>query len=181
MRPGEIIGLNWQDIDLQRHFLTVKAGCTFIKGKGTFRTDRPKTRKSIRMIDLPDKIVGMLIEHQKAQNAYKEKFGPDWPEPDAVFTGDLGFRVGKSVPTQQFQKIIKANNLKPITLYGLRHTAATIMIAQGLNAREVAARLGHAQTSTTLNIYAHAFQEANTRATNAVVSALAAARAKKTS
>ena len=93
-----------------------------------------------------------------------------------MFTGALGHRLNISSPTQKFQKIVKEYGLRPITLYGLRHTAATIMIAQGLNARDVAARLGHAQTSTTLNIYAHAFMDANTRATEAIASALDQAR-----
>lgn len=179
MRPGEIIGLNWQDIDLDKHTLTVRAGSVFVKGKGTFRTDRPKTQRSIRVIDLPANIVWMMEAHKKQQDKRKASFGDNWPEPDAVFTSELGKRLCLSLPTQHFQKIIKANGLRPITLYGLRHTAATIMIAEGLNAREVAARLGHAQTSTTLNIYAHAFQSANTRATNAIVSALDAARSKQ--
>jgi integrase len=58
----------------------------------------------------------------------------------------------------------------------LHHTAATIMIAQGLNAREAAVRLGYAQTSTTLNIYDHAFMDANTRATDAISSTLDATK-----
>ncbi len=179
MRPGEIIGLDWQDIDFEKHLLTVRAGCAFVKGVGTVRTDRPKTQKSVRMIDLPANIMELLEFHKQAQDAYKEPFGEDWPEPNAVFTSELGKRLSISLPTQHFQRLVKEYNLPPISLYGLRHTAATIMIAEGLNAREVAARLGHAQTSTTLNIYAHAFQDANTRATNAIANALNGARARK--
>lgn len=174
MRPGELIGLNWQDIT--GNVLTVRAGAVYVNGKGTIRTDRPKTQKSIRMIDLPPTIMAILQRHRKEQAEYRLGFGADWPEPDAVFTGDTGHRLNISSPTQKFQKIVKAYSLRPITLYGLRHTAATIMIAQGLNARDVAARLGHAQTSTTLNIYAHAFMDANTRATEAIASALENAR-----
>ena len=174
MRPGELIGLNWSDIS--GNVLTVRAGSVYVNGKGTIRTDRPKTQKSIRMIDLPPAVMTLLNKHRKEQAEYRLRFGTDWPEPDAVFTGDLGKRLHISSPTQKFQKIVKEYSLRPITLYGLRHTAATIMIAQGLNARDVAARLGHAQTSTTLNIYAHAFMDANTRATEAISSALDAAR-----
>lgn len=174
MRPGELIGLDWSDI--QGNVLTVRAGAVCIPGKGTLRTDRPKTQKSIRMIDLPPTIMNMLHQHRREQAEYRLKFGKDWPEPDAVFTGAMGYRLNISSPTQKFQKIVKEYNLRPITLYGLRHTAATIMIAQGLNARDVAARLGHAQTSTTLNIYAHAFMDANTRATEAIANALENAR-----
>lgn len=174
MRPGELIGLDWSDI--QGNVLTVRAGAVCIPGKGTIRTDRPKTQKSIRMIDLPPTIMNMLHQHRREQAEYRLQFGKDWPEPDAVFTGAMGYRLNISSPTQKFQKIVKEYNLRPITLYGLRHTAATIMIAQGLNARDVAARLGHAQTSTTLNIYAHAFMDANTRATEAIANALENAR-----
>lgn len=174
MRPGELIGLNWQDIT--GNVLTVRAGAVYVNGKGTIRTDRPKTQKSVRMIDLPPAVMTLLHQHRKEQAEYRLQFGKDWPEPDAVFTGATGCRLNISSPTQKFQKIVKAYSLRPITLYGLRHTAATIMIAQGLNAREVAARLGHAQTSTTLNIYAHAFMDANTRATNAIAAALENAR-----
>ena len=147
-----------------------------LPGQGTIRTDRPKTQKSIRMIDLPPVITSLLQQHRLQQAEYRLQFGKEWPEPDAVFTGALGHRLNISSPTQKFQKIVKAYDLKPITLYGLRHTAATIMIAQGLNVRDVSARLGHAQTSTTLNIYAHAFMDANTRATNAITDALESAR-----
>lgn len=174
MRPGELIGLNWQDIN--GNVLTVRAGAVYINGKGTVRTDRPKTQKSIRMIDLPPTVMKILQQHRREQAEYRLGFGADWPEPDAVFTGATGYRLNISSPTQKFQKIVKENDLRPITLYGLRHTAATIMIAQGLNARDVAARLGHSQTSTTLNIYAHAFMDANTRATEAIANALENAR-----
>lgn len=174
MRPGELIGLNWQDITGK--VLTVRAGAVYVNGQGTIRTDRPKTQKSIRMIDLPPTIMTILQQHRKEQAEYRLGFGGNWPEPDAVFTGATGCRLNISSPTQKFQKIVKEYELRPITLYGLRHTAATIMIAQGLNARDVAARLGHAQTSTTLNIYAHAFMDANTRATEAIANALDNAR-----
>lgn len=174
MRPGELIGLNWSDI--VGNVLTVRAGSVHVKYEGTARTDRPKTQKSIRMIDLPPAVMTLLKQHRKEQAEYKFGFGKEWPEPEAVFTGSLGYRLNMSSPTKKFQKIVKEYGLRPITLYGLRHTAATIMIAQGLNARDVAARLGHAQTSTTLNIYAHAFMDANTRATAAISDALENAR-----
>ena len=89
-----------------------------------------------------------------------------------MFTTATGNRMHIGSPTKRFQKLIAKHDLRPITLYGLRHTAASIMIAQGLTPVEVAARLGHAQTSTTLDIYAHAFMDANERATAAVASVL---------
>lgn len=175
MRPGEIIGLNWSDIS--GNTLWVNASAVHIKGGHTVRTERPKTKKSIRPIVLPQIIVDMLAVHRREQLAYRLPFGTNWPEPDAVFTTDIGYRMNISSPTQKFAKLIRTNGLKPLPLYGLRHTAATTMIASGMNPRDVAYRLGHSQTSTTLNIYAHAFADANARATDALVSAFESARA----
>ena len=177
MRPGELIGLNWSDI--KGNVLHVNAGAMHIKGQGTQRTESPKTEKGRRSIVLPPTVMEQLAAHRRAQLEYRLPFGKNWPEPDAVFTTDDGKRLCISTPTHVFQKILKRYDLPPITLYGLRHTAATVMIAQGVSARDVAARLGHAQTSTTMNIYAHAFEDASERATAAISSALDEAHARR--
>lgn len=173
-RPGELIALDWSDIS--GNVLSIRAGSVRVPGGGTKRTDRPKTKSSIRQIILPPVIVRLLQEHRITQAEYRLQFGADWPEPNAVFTGALGHRMDISSPTQKFQKFLKANNLRPVPLYALRHTAASLMIAQGLSVRDVSARLGHSQTSTTLNIYSHAFADANARATDAITAALENAR-----
>ena len=170
MRPGEIVALNWSDI--AGDSLTVSAGAVYVKGQGTIRTNRPKTPRSVRKIVIPPSLLRLLQKYRAEQSAYRLRFGEAWPEPDAVFTTATGNRMHIGSPTKRFQKLIARNGLRPITLYGLRHTAASIMIAQGLTPVEVAARLGHAQTSTTLDIYAHAFMDANERATAAVASVL---------
>ena len=66
--------------------------------------------------------------------------------------------------TSWFHDFVKRNNLPPVSLHSLRHTNATLMIAGGANIRTVSSRLGHAQTSTTSNIYAHAIQSASAAA-----------------
>ncbi|MDO5377325.1 MAG: site-specific integrase [Clostridia bacterium] len=174
MRPNELIALNWSDI--KGNVLRVSSGAVYAKGQGTKRSDRPKTAKSVRSIDLPPTIMTQLSAHRRAQLEYRLPFGTNWSEPDAVFTTDDGRRICISTPTHKFQKVLKQNNLPHITLYGLRHTSASTLIARGISARDVAARLGHAQTSTTLNIYAHAFEDANSRATAAVSNAFDQAR-----
>lgn len=174
MRPGEVVVLNWSDI--KGNVLRISADAVMIKGQGTKRDDRPKTKKSIRNIILPESVMQQLNAHRREQLAYRLPFGKNWPEPDAIFTTDDGRRMCKDSPTHMFQKILKANNLPHITLYGLRHTAASTMIAQGLSAKDVANQLGHAQASTTLNIYAHAFADANVRAAHVVTSAYDQAR-----
>lgn len=173
-RPGELVALNWSDFS--ENILQIHASAVFIKGQGTLRQESPKTKRSVRPIQLPPVVMALLGEHRRAQLEYRLPFGKDWPEPDAVFTTDDGRRMCLSTPTHKFKKLLIKHDLPPLTLYGLRHTSASAMIAEGLSVRDVAARLGHAQTSTTLNIYAHAFADANARATEAVSSAFERAR-----
>lgn len=174
MRPGELVALNWSDI--KDNILYVKASAVSIKGQGTKRQVSPKTEKGWRKIVLPRSILELLMLHRREQLAYRLPFGTNWAEPDAVFTTDDGRRTNISTPTHVFQKIIRRNNLPPLTLYGLRHTAASTMISKGVSVRDVADRLGHAQTSTTMNIYAHALMDASEKATEAVASALEEAK-----
>ncbi len=176
-RPGELIALNWSDI--KGNVMHIRASAYAAKGEGTKRADSPKTAKSNRSIALPPAVMTLLDAHRRAQLEYRLPFGSHWPEPDAVFTTDDGHRMHMNSPTHRFQKIVKRHNLPPLTLYGLRHTGASAMIAQGVSVRDVAARLGHAQTSTTLNIYAHAFEDANARATAAITAAYEQARAQE--
>ncbi len=170
MRPGELIGLNWSDFDTDT--LTVNAGSIQLKGQKCTRTERPKTRKSVRKIYLPKEVISILNRWKAEQAEYRLKFKNAWPDPEAVFTNELGYRVRLDRPSKRWKEFIAENNLRGLRLYGLRHTNATLMISQKLNVRDVSARLGHAQASTTLNIYAHSFLEANKQATKAVVNAL---------
>lgn len=166
MRPGELIGLNWSDI--KEDHLRVNAGSVHVKGKGTQRTESPKTKESARVLVIPAPALEALNNHRRTQIEYRLKFGKHWPEPDAVFTTDDGRRMNLNSPTHKFRKILEKSGLPHITLYGLRHTAASTLIAAGMSPRDVAAQLGHAQTSTTMDIYAHAFADANRRAADAI-------------
>ncbi len=176
MRPGEMIGLNWSDIE--GDVIHITAAATYIVGKGTVRKDSPKTKSSIRNVKLTPSLCDLLKQHKVDQARKKLQFGEDWPEPEAVFTTREGYRMQISSPTQKFQKILKANNLPTITLYGLRHTNATILIANGVSVRDVAAHLGHSQTSTTMNIYAHALQDSEEKAVSAFDQAMKEVRRK---
>ena len=176
MRPGEMIGLNWSDIE--GDVIHITAAATYIVGKGTVRKDSPKTKSRIRNVKLTPALCDLLKKHQVEQARRKLQFGENWPEPEAVFTTREGYRMQISSPTQKFQKILKANSLPPITLYGLRHTNATILIANGVSVRDVAAHLGHSQTSTTMNIYAHALRDSEEKAVSAFDLAMKGVRKK---
>ena len=170
-RPGELIGLNWNDFDGQNIF--IQAGSYQAKGQKCKRTEKPKTKRSIRKIQLTPEAVSALNGWKKEQAKYRLKFGKEWPEPDAIFTNDLGERVSSQTPSKAWKRLTSESGLRHLPLYDLRHTNCSLLIAsRELSVEEVAARMGHEQTSTTLNIYSHAFANSNERATQALTNVL---------
>ena len=146
-RPGELIGLNWSDYNGET--ISVKAGSYQKKGEKNKRTDKPKTKKSIRRISL-------IPEAQLALNAWKSKQaeerlkrGKCWQDPDAVFTNDYGERISSGRPSRAWRQFTTNNNIRHLPLYDLRHTNCSLLISsRELSVEEVAARMGHEQTST---------------------------------
>lgn len=173
-RPGELIALNWSD--LTDNILTIRAGSNHIKGKGTIRTDRPKTKASIRTIMLPPEAVQPLMKWKAAQAEQRLKCGNGWEEPDAMFTSETGRRLYISTPTHKWREIQQENSLKDVPLYSLRHTGASLLIAAGCDVKEVSGRLGHSRTSTTLDTYTHLFEKAQQHTADVMSAAIANAR-----
>ena len=175
-RPEEMTGLNWSDYDGSE--ITISAGAYQAKGEKCKRTDRPKTKKSNRKIHLPPDAVAALDSWKSLQAAKRLKLG-SWAEPDAVFTNEIGERVRIDRPTKCWKQFTKTAGIRHLPLYDLRHTNISLLIAsRELSVEEVAARAGHEQTSTTLNIYTHCFSESNERATNALLNVLNSAQKK---
>lgn len=170
MRPCEMTGLNWSDYDGKT--VSVSASAIQLKGEKCRRADKPKTKKSLRKIDLPSNVTDLFKLWRIRQAEYRLRFGDAWPDPDAIFTNDEGYRISLTAASRRWKQFTTENKLPHLKLYSLRHTNASLMISENLNVRDVSARLGHAQASTTLNIYAHSFRQANKRATSAVVRAI---------
>lgn len=170
-RPGELIGLNWSDFDGADIF--VQAGSYKAKGEEIKRTDKPKTKKSIRRISLTPEAVTALNAWKSEQAALRLKCGQCWQDPEAVFTNEEGKRVSSQTPSKAWKRFTSENHLRHLPLYDLRHTNCSLLISsRELSVEEVAARMGHEQTSTTLNIYSHAFANSNARATAALSNVL---------
>ena len=176
-RPEEMTGLNWSDYDGSD--ISISAGAYQEKGGKCIRTDRPKTKKSNRKIQLPPDAVSALNAWKGAQAEKRLKIGKAWSDPDAVFTNDIGARVRIDRPTKCWKQFTKENGIRHLPLYSLRHTNCSLLISSNeISVKEVSAQMGHAQTSTTLNIYAHCFKESNKRATNALLNVVSAAQKK---
>lgn len=157
LRCGEIMGLEWQDIDFENSTLTVRQAGQYIPGQGAF-TKEPKNESSQRVISLPLHVLNVLSQHKANQEESADKLDNLWHESDRVFTTRDGKPAHPEWPSQWFPKFLKRKKLPPLPFHGLRHTAATIMIAQGADIKNLSSRLGHSNISTTGNIYAHALK-----------------------
>ena len=170
-RPGELLGMNWSDYDGKRIF--IQAGSYQGKGKKNVRTARPKTKSGIREIVLPSDAIAALNAWKAAQAEQKLKLASIWRDKEAVFTNRMGERLSNGRPSKEWKKFTEKNGIRHLPLYDLRHTHCSLLIySRELSVEEVAARMGHKQTSTTLNIYSHAFSDASERATNALLNVL---------
>ena len=156
LRRGEVLGLEWQDIDFKNSSVTVRQASQYVSSIGIYTKD-PKTETSNRIISIPESITKLLKEYQRKQLKNRLLLGDKWIETNRLFVQSNGAPMHPDTITKWFRQFLEDKNLPHITFHGLRHTHATLLISQGLDVRTVSNRLGHAQTSTTLNIYAHAF------------------------
>ena len=157
MRRGELCGLEWKDIDFDKQTLTICRSSQYI-GNKQFITKEPKTKAGIRKISIGSGICQLLQNYRQHQDKQREKTGDQWVENDRLFTQWNGEPIYPDTITDWFPKFLERCGLPKVTLHSLRHSNASLMIAEGVDIRTVSNRLGHAQTSTTLNIYSHALK-----------------------
>lgn len=160
LRRGEACGLKWSDINWKKRTIHIQRGVVKLSHQESITKD-PKTTSGDRMVYLSKEMCQLLkawrkeCEWDRAQTANETVDDNDY-----LFRQPNGKPMCPSTFTYRFKLILKANNLPlNLSVHSLRHTNASLMIAQGVDVRTVASLLGHAQASTTLDIYAHAFDK----------------------
>lgn len=153
-RLGELVGLEWSDIDLKNGIININKSSQYLSQKGVF-TKSPKTESSIRDVAIPDFIVSLLEEYKLWYDNQKEFCGELWIDSNRLFVQADGKPMHPSTISKWFVKFVEQIGLPVINFHGLRHTNATLLIAQNIEVPIVSARLGHAQLTTTLNFYVH--------------------------
>ena len=139
-------------------------------------TKEPKTKTSRRTVAIPHFLTQRIKYMKHERLKYRLSVGDYWQGAEWLFIQDSGKQMSYSTPYSAFQDTIARYNadkkpdkqLPSIPFHGLRHTSATLLIASKQDVRTVSARLGHAQASTTMNIYAHALQETDRKAVGAL-------------
>ncbi|WP_405934618.1 site-specific integrase [Streptomyces longwoodensis] len=152
LRRGEILGLQWRDVDLDRRTLTVRT--TLNRGGNALYLDTTKNRRS-RVIPLPAMCVAPLRWHRMQQAERRAAAGVDWHTSDHVFTTRSGRPIEPRNLYRSFLRISESANLPRVRLHDTRHGCASLLFAAGVAPRTVMEILGHSQIAVTMNVYTH--------------------------
>ncbi len=167
MRRGELLGLEWSDINWVCKTVQIVRTSQYLPKQGVF-TDTTKNKSSHRVIYVSDSTIDLLRAQYLWQQRQRKQLGDAWVDSDRVITSEDGSPMHPDRLTRWFGKFIKRSNLPPIHLHSLRHTYASLCIANGVPITAVSAQLGHANVATTASIYAHAIKSAQIAAADKV-------------
>lgn len=163
VRLGELMGLEWQDIDLKNGIICINRSSQYLSDMGVF-TKTPKTESSIREIAIPEFIISLLEEYKLWYEEQKSIYGELWTNSDRLFVQADGKPMHPSSISKWFVRYVSTIGLPVINFHGLRHTNASLLVAQNVDIAVISARLGHAQISTTLDFYVHPLLSHNRKA-----------------
>ncbi|MFI5523984.1 tyrosine recombinase XerC [Streptomyces platensis] len=156
LRRGEIVGLRWTDVDLEKRVLYVRQQTQ--RRRGVLYDDDPKGRRR-RAVPLPAMCVAPLRWHRLRQAAVKEHAGESWEDGGYVFATRNGRQVEPRNVYRSFTRVAQSAGLRVIRLHDARHGCATLLTAAGVAPRVVMEILGHSQISITMDVYTHVVQD----------------------
>lgn len=174
MRRGEMLGLRWADVDLDRGELAIRR--TLSRGATSrLESGEPKTAAGRRRVSLPASVVESLRRHRVRQLEQRLAAGPAYADQDLVFATESGASLHPNSLYLRFGRLIERAGVASIRFHDLRHTNATIDLATGTHPKVVQERLGHATISETLDRYSHLAPNMQREAANRLDAAIEAA------
>ena len=153
LRRGEALGLRWTDVEFDAGALAVRAALQRVNGK--LQLVQPKTARSRRTIALPQSVIVALHRHRVRQLQERLLAGQRWHDTGFVFTTTLGTPLDPRNVYRHFQRALDKAGLPRKRFPDLRHTCATLLLAQGVHPRVVMDILGHSQIALTMDTYSH--------------------------
>lgn len=162
MRKGELLGLQWQDIDFEKRQLTVVHNLALVAHndvdtdeprKSELILTTPKSIKSKRLIPLNDYVINQLLSHQERQRMEKKQYQSIYVDHSMVFCREDGTYIHPRYVLQNFQDILRKAGMQKYRFHDIRHTVASLLINSNENPKVVQELLGHSNISTTLDIY----------------------------
>jgi len=154
LRQGELLGLQWTDIDWPSGQIQVQRQLQRVAGKGLLLV-APKSKAGKRVVVVGNKAIEKLRKHFKMQQIERQLAANRWQEHDLVFASTIGTPEDPRNLFRHFKQVLKNAGLPEIRFHDLRHSAATLMLQQGVHPKIVQERLGHASITLTLDTYSH--------------------------
>lgn len=171
LRKGELLGLQWEDLDLRTGTASIRRSLQRTRTGGL--THLPtKTRASERRIALPTECIHSLKEHRERQEKERETAGPDWRDSGLVFTTPTGGPLDPANLTRRFRSFLGRAGLRRVRFHDLRHSTATLLLEQGIDLVVIKELLGHSHIGVTAGVYAHVRLRLQRRAIDALDAAL---------
>jgi integrase len=155
MREGELLGLRWRDVDLEGRKLHVVGSLQNIPGEG-WTIVEPKTARSRRVVVLGEVGTNALRRHRAIQAERRLSAGDEWVDNDLVFPNRFGKpMLPSNLLIRSFHPLLAKANLPRVRFHDLRHTAASLLLDQGIHPKIVSEMLGHSAVGITLDLYSH--------------------------
>lgn len=170
-RRGEMLGLEWKDVDFENNIISVRRTSNYTAKKGVY-TDTTKTKRSQRTLKFPQFIMDMLKEYKEEQDAEALRLGDRWVETDRLYVKWDGRPMQNGTPYFWLGEFCEKHDLPFYGLHSFRHLFCSLLVNQGVDIVTVSGALGHSCVSTTSNIYCHMLQEAQAKVSDAVANAL---------
>ena len=164
-RRSELCAIRWSDIDFDNKTLYIDNSLKVIDGE--VDEEKAKTEYSVRTIELGVNTIELLKEYKKWQDYYIASKGDKWLGTDRVFTAIDGKHMHPDTTNKILKRVLEKYDLPKLSFHELRHTCASILNSNGIDPVTIKERLGHSDTSTTMNIYTHPFED-NKRASACV-------------
>lgn len=153
LRRSEVLGLKWDSIDFDNNLIAIKH--TVVKYTSIVEKDSTKNASSYRTYPLFDNVKEILFKLRKKENENRKLFGNEYVENEYIFKWDNGQPYRPDFITKKFSDLLEKNGLPHIRFHDLRHSCASLLVANGFTIKDIQEWLGHADIKTTANIYAH--------------------------
>ena len=173
LRRSEVVGLRWESIDFERNSITIEHSVTVAQIDGhkqVFESDTVKTKSSYRTLPLVAPFREKLLSMKREQEANRKLCGRSYNRSESayIYVDPMGNRIRPDYLTAEFPKFMEKNGFRKMRFHDLRHSCASLLLANGVSLKEIQEWLGHSYFAITANTYAHLDYSSKIAAANAM-------------